>query len=244
MPNPQPQLGLDGCRPVQNFWASLGTIADPAARGAKLVQAFLTGEPSLTAAGFNPFFRFQNFGPGKGRVRTETFGVAGVVPGWDFREFRINANGSAVELPVAQSFSPSTFGATGHAKAATCSQELLNTVGTLTPAPANFNSLGIDVAPTCFDGASGNFGNAAGRPRSEPAGVCGTARGPGQSDRPRSEPHRHADRGADDVRRDLHRLPLPPRRAAVSRSRTGADSAGRHAAARRIHRRRQLHHGE
>jgi hypothetical protein len=147
VPNPQPQLGLDGCRPLQNFWQSLGTIADPAARGAKLTQAFLTGEPSLTAAGFAPFFRFQNFGQDKGRVRTETFGVAGVVPIWDFREFRINANGSAAELPVAQSLG-------GFSSTHACGPELLNTLGTVTPAPANFNSLGIDVPPSCFDGAS------------------------------------------------------------------------------------------
>ena len=147
VPNPQPQLGLDGCRPLQNFWQSLGTIADPAARGAKLTQAFLTGEPALTAAGFQPFFRFQNFGPDKGRVRTETFGVAGVVPIWDFREFRINANGTAAELPVAQSLG--AFSST-HA----CGPELLSTLGTVTPASANINSLGIDVPPFCFDGAS------------------------------------------------------------------------------------------
>ena len=159
LPNPQPELGLDGCRAVQSFWHGLATIADPAARGAKLAQAFLTGEPSLTAAGFKPFLTFENFGEHKGRVRTETFGVAGVVPGWDFREFRINANGSAAELPVAQSFSITAFASSDHPKAAQCRQELLNALGTLTPAPANLNFLGLDIPPACFDGASGNFGN-------------------------------------------------------------------------------------
>jgi hypothetical protein len=158
LPNPQPQLGLDGCRPLQGFWQSLGTIADPVARGAKLAQAFLTGEPGLTAAGFQPFLRFQNFGPGKGRVRTETFGIAGVVPVWDFRELRINANGSALEMPVAQSYGLGVFGATTHPSSAVCSQELLDTLGTVTPLSPNFNSLGLDVLPECFDGASGSFG--------------------------------------------------------------------------------------
>lgn len=158
VPNPEPQLGLDGCRPLQNFWQSLGTIADPVARGAKLAQAFLTGEPGLTAAGFQPFLRFQNFGQGKGRVRTETFGVAGLVPVWDFRELRINANGSAAELPVAQSYGLGVFGTTSHPSSATCSQELLNTLGTVTPLSPNFNSLGLDVLPECFDGSSGTFG--------------------------------------------------------------------------------------
>jgi hypothetical protein len=159
VPNPQPNLGLDGCRAVQNFWQSLGSIADPAARGVKLTQAFLTGEPGLTAAGVKPFFTFENFGEHKGRVRTETFGVAGVVPGWDFREFRINADGSALHMPVAQSFAVTAFASSDHPKAAQCRQELLNTLGTLTPASPNLNFLGLDVSPTCFDGASGNFGN-------------------------------------------------------------------------------------
>jgi hypothetical protein len=158
LPNPRPDLGLDGCRPVQNFWVSLSNLADPAARGEKLAQAFLTGEPSLTAAGFKPFFTFENFGPGKGRVRSETLGPVGVVPLWDFREFRILAGGGAVMMPVAQSFSITTFAATDHAKSAPCRADLVNTLGALIPASANPNFVGLDVAPPCFDGASGNFG--------------------------------------------------------------------------------------
>ena len=158
VPNPRPDLGLDGCRPVQNFWASLSGIADPATRGAKLAQAFLTGEPSLTGAGFKPFFTFENFGPGKGRVRSETFGLAGVVPVWDFREFRLVAGGGALMMPVAQSFSTTLFATNDHPKSPACRADLLNTLGTLIPASANPNFLGIDVAPPCFDGASGNFG--------------------------------------------------------------------------------------
>jgi hypothetical protein len=156
VPNPALELGLDGCRALQSFWAGLSNVADPTARGAKLAQAFYTGEPSLTAAGFKPFFTFENFGLGKGRVRTETFGVAGVVPVWDFREFRLLAGGGAVAMPVAQSFSVTAFIASDHPKAAPCRAELLTTLGTLLP--PNFNSLGIDVPPACFDGASGNFG--------------------------------------------------------------------------------------
>ncbi len=154
IPNPKPQLGLDGCRPVQAFWSGLSIISDPVARGAKLAQAFYTGEPSLTAAGFKPFFTFENFGPGKGRVRMVAQG--GIpFPLWDFREFRLLAGGGAQAMPVAQSFSMATFGG-NHEKAAQCRAELLATLGTLIP--ANINFLGIDVPPSCFDGASGNFG--------------------------------------------------------------------------------------
>ena len=155
LPNPKPQLGLDGCRAVQAFWAGLSIISDPATRGAKLAQAFYTGEPSLTAAGFKPFFTFENFGPGKGRVRIATQGGS-PFPLWDFREFRLLAGGGATAMPLAQSFALSAFVSTNHAKSEQCRNELLSSLGTLIPANPNF--LGIDVPPACFDGASGNFG--------------------------------------------------------------------------------------
>jgi hypothetical protein len=155
VPNPKPALGLDGCRPLQAFWSGLSIISDPVARGQKLAQAFYTGEPSLTAAGFKPFFTFENFGPGKGRVRTATQGGS-PFPLWDFREFRLLAGGGAVAMPVAQSFSMTAVVSNDHPKTAPCRAELLNTLNTLMP--ANLNSLGIDVPPPCFDGASGNFG--------------------------------------------------------------------------------------
>jgi hypothetical protein len=155
VPNPQPQLGLDGCRAVQNFWAGLSIIADPAARGAKLVQAFYTGEPSLTAAGFKPFFSFENFGPNKGRVRAVAQGGS-PFPLWDFREFRLNVGGGVVAMPVAQSPAIAAFASDTHPKSAQCHAELLSSLGTLIP--ANFNFMGVDLPPACFDGASGNFG--------------------------------------------------------------------------------------
>lgn len=155
VPNPHPELGLDGCRPLQAFWASLSLIDDPEERGEKLVQAFYTGEPDLVAAGFGPFLSFDNFGPNKGRVRTETLG-GNPIALWDFREFRLLEGGGAVAMPVAQSFSLTAFSGADHPKTAPCREELLATLGTLLP--ANPNALGIDVPPPCFDGASGNFG--------------------------------------------------------------------------------------
>ncbi|MGC4091478.1 MAG: hypothetical protein QM756_27090 [Polyangiaceae bacterium] len=62
-------------------------------------------------------------------------------------------------MPIAQSYSMSVFGSTNHPSSAVCSQELLNTLGTLTPLSPNFNSMGLDVLPECFDGTSGTFGN-------------------------------------------------------------------------------------
>ena len=155
IPNPEPQLGLDGCRAIQKFWAGLSIVADPVARGAKLAQAFYTGEPSLTAAGFKPFFTFENFGQNKGRVRIVAQG-GNPFPLWDFREFRLLSTGGVQAMPVAQSPSISAFTNDTDPKAALCRQELLNSLGTLIP--ANFNFLGVDLPPACFDGASGNFG--------------------------------------------------------------------------------------
>ena len=155
--NPHPELGLEGCRALSAFWAGLSVVADPAARGAKLAQAYLTGEPGLTAAGFKPFFTFDNFGPGKGRVRTLAFGGNSNL--WDFREFRLLAGGTVAIEPVAQSMTTAMFSLNGdgteNPKAAGCRANLLAGLGTLIPANPNF--MGVDISPDCFDGESTNF---------------------------------------------------------------------------------------
>jgi hypothetical protein len=154
--NPHPELGLEGCRALAAFWAGLSVVADPAARGAKLAQAYLTGEPSLTAAGFKPFFTFQNFGPGKGRVRTLAFGGNSAL--WDFREFRLLVGGGVDIVPVAQSLTTTMFAndsdGTENPKAAGCRNDLLAGLATLIPANPNF--MGVDISPDCFNGESNN----------------------------------------------------------------------------------------
>jgi hypothetical protein len=157
IPNPRPETGLEGCRALEAFWAGLSSIDDPAARGAKLVQAYYTGEPSLQAAGFKPFMTFENFGAGKGRVRTEVFGGNRAL--WDFREFRLDAGGGATAMPVAQSLPEAMFedpdpvnGA--HPKAALCQGELLDSLATLLG--PSIDSLGVNLAPDCFNSESSN----------------------------------------------------------------------------------------
>ena len=59
-------------------------------------------------------------------------------------------------MPVAQSPAIAAFSSDADPKSALCRQELLNSLGTLIP--ANFNFMGVDLPPACFDGASGNFG--------------------------------------------------------------------------------------
>jgi hypothetical protein len=57
LPNPQPELGLEGCRPVANFWASLSSEPDAMARATRLESFYFTG---LT--GFSPVVSANNYG--------------------------------------------------------------------------------------------------------------------------------------------------------------------------------------
>lgn len=155
IPNPRPSAGLEGCRALETFWAGLSSIDDPAARGAKLVEAYYTGEPSLRAAGFKPFMTFENFGRDKGRVRTEVFGGNSAL--WTFREFRLDAGGTATAMPVAQSLPVVMFKAPHpvngpHPKAALCRNQLLDRLDTLLR--PDVNALALDLAPECFNGES------------------------------------------------------------------------------------------
>jgi hypothetical protein len=85
LPNPRPQLGLWGCRPVARFWAELSDEADPAVRAEALRRFYFDGLPG----GFEPVIHVDNFGLGEGRptgqVRTNQF----MQFGWTLREFRL-----------------------------------------------------------------------------------------------------------------------------------------------------------
>lgn len=87
VPNPDPGCGLAACEPVQEFWASLSTIDNPAKRASRLHEAFLAGDPALLAAGVGPFMRAGAFGIGAGQIRTNTF----VDFPWTLREFKLVA---------------------------------------------------------------------------------------------------------------------------------------------------------
>jgi len=85
LPNPQPRLGLWGCRPVARFWASLSAEPDPAVRAEALRRFYFKGLPG----GFVPVIHASNFGLAEGRptgqVRTNQF----MQFGWTLREFRL-----------------------------------------------------------------------------------------------------------------------------------------------------------
>lgn len=102
IPNPSPELGILGCRPLAQFWLDQDSIDDPKLRGARLRQAFLSGgAPGLE--GFPAFYTAENLTVGSGQIRTNVFDDSP----WTLREFKLarepNGNLSAVPFPVAES---------------------------------------------------------------------------------------------------------------------------------------------
>lgn len=106
LPNPSPQLGIEGCRPVAEFWASLSHIRDVA--GA-LEQFYFQG-----GAGFEPVVHVDHYGvhlgsnglaTSSGQVRTNSF----ISRPWSLREFKLThdcrcgpCSLSFVPVPVAE----------------------------------------------------------------------------------------------------------------------------------------------
>ncbi|MEX1363662.1 MAG: hypothetical protein AB1Z98_11070 [Nannocystaceae bacterium] len=92
IPNPDPECGIDACAPVQEFWANLTNIDDPAVRADELRMAYMDGHPDLQAAGFGPFLSKDNLTFGTGQIRTNNFDQGP----WSLREFKA----IAVEEPA------------------------------------------------------------------------------------------------------------------------------------------------
>ena len=83
LPNPSPSKGIEGCRPVAQFWVDLSADADPASRATKLKSFYFTGLP-----GFLPVVHMENYGNnsrGTGQVRTNQF----IDFPWMLREFKL-----------------------------------------------------------------------------------------------------------------------------------------------------------
>lgn len=101
VPNPAPELGIDGCRPLAQFWLDQNAIADAKLRGERLTRAFLSGAPELAEAGFTAFYTAENLTVGSGQIRTNQFDS----DPWTLREFKLALDGaaiSAVPFPVAE----------------------------------------------------------------------------------------------------------------------------------------------
>ena len=103
IPNPQPELGIDGCRPLAQFWMDQNSEPSAKVRGQRLAQAFLQGGvKGLTEFGFGPFYTAENLTVGSGQIRTNQFDSKP----WTLREFKLALDGealSAVPFPTAES---------------------------------------------------------------------------------------------------------------------------------------------
>jgi hypothetical protein len=89
LPNPLPLLGIEGCRPVIELWASLSDIDDVQTRAARLEALYFQG--LLAVPPFPPVINIAHFGPGsggRGQIRTNQF----MNPSprvWSLREFKL-----------------------------------------------------------------------------------------------------------------------------------------------------------
>jgi hypothetical protein len=102
IPNPAPDLGIQGCAPLAKFWLSQNDIDDPRARGERLFSAFFTGHPELSSAGFAPFVRAENYTIGTGQIRSNSFDDSP----WTLREFKLALDGTSLTVlpfPVGES---------------------------------------------------------------------------------------------------------------------------------------------
>lgn len=101
VPNPRPELGIEGCMPLARFWADQVQIEDATLRGLRLTNAFLSGDAGLQEQGFGPFVKASNYTVGTGQIRTNNFddGI------WTLREFKLAADSDdvkAIPFPVAE----------------------------------------------------------------------------------------------------------------------------------------------
>lgn len=65
LPNPHPEAGIEGCRPVAKFWGDLSAVDSDSERAARVERFFFDG-----IDGFAPVLRPEHFVAGAGRIRT------------------------------------------------------------------------------------------------------------------------------------------------------------------------------
>lgn len=80
VPNPRLDKGLDGCRPVVDFWAGLSNDPSVSSRADKLASFYFRGLP-----GFAPVVAADNYGKNGGQVRLNMF----ITPTWLLRETKL-----------------------------------------------------------------------------------------------------------------------------------------------------------
>lgn len=91
MPNPLPLLGIEGCRPVAQFWANLSNVNDVAERRQRLESFYFQGLVSVPL--FPPVVHISHFGDnaaGRGQIRTNQFSIPATPRIWSLREFKLS----------------------------------------------------------------------------------------------------------------------------------------------------------
>ncbi|RYZ02013.1 MAG: hypothetical protein EOO73_33365 [Myxococcales bacterium] len=158
--NPSPELGLEGCRPLVDFWASLSRAEydRPADRAHALEAAFLGPSLSsrsasapelqaLVAAGYLPFMSPEHFGR-RGRLQLLYLGDKGI---WHFFEHALVSadEGWVLRRPLTQSL-PILALVSQEPSGNPCASQLLASLpGLLDDDPVNQR---MNVAPSCFAG--------------------------------------------------------------------------------------------
>ncbi|WP_437807596.1 hypothetical protein [Sorangium sp. So ce1078] len=110
LPNPNPSLGRQACRPVVEFWQNQSDPAkSPATRASELKDFYFNGLP-----GFEPVIHIDHYGnaagPERGQIRTNDFtffanGQAALNTTWSLREFKLrHGTSSAPSLSIVPSF--------------------------------------------------------------------------------------------------------------------------------------------
>lgn len=166
--NPAPDLGLEGCRPLIDFWASLGRAEydTPVPRGRALELAFFgtslsandaqlapsdasSPSPELTRlmnSGMEPLLSAAHFGH-VGRLQLLYLGDFGI---WHFFEHQLlsASEGYVARHPLTQTL-PVAALLDDHPKRDACVNALLASIPGLLSEDVNLLRMTID--PTCFD---------------------------------------------------------------------------------------------
>jgi len=154
VPNPNPDFGVKGCLPLAQFWMDQNSIDDPFARGQRLVNAFLKGDPTLAQDGFGPFYIAENLTAGTGQIRTNQFDS----DPWTLREFKLSLDGDqikAIPFPTAEAPNGALWDEnSGLPQGEECRQNFLSAMdGLLTD---DVNRMSFVVDPKCRDAESRN----------------------------------------------------------------------------------------
>jgi hypothetical protein len=155
IPNPAPELGIDGCRPLAQFWLDQNNDPDPKSRGQRLAQAFLQGGvKGLAEFGFGAFYTAENLTVGSGQIRTNQFDS---FP-WTLREFKLALDGdsiAAVPFPVAESPNGALWNeASGLPQGDSCRESFLTAMDGVLSDDMSRMSFVVDAA--CKDAESRN----------------------------------------------------------------------------------------